>query len=110
MRVHIHREEGAARFAAWLLRCGDGQEPFVDVTRPFEIAIPHDMCHVVDSKAALLSRVYPSLTDNCQRPGWLSERAILAALNESCRALNDELLEQFPGDAVTYNSIDKSHG
>ena len=37
---------------------------------------------------------------------WLSERCILAPLNESTRAINTTLVAQLPGESVEYRSLD----
>ena len=37
---------------------------------------------------------------------WLSERCILAPLNESTRAINAALVAQLPGECVEYRSLD----
>ena len=37
---------------------------------------------------------------------WLSERCILAPLNESTRAINTALVAQLPGECVEYRSLD----
>ena len=37
---------------------------------------------------------------------WLSERCILAPLNETIRSLNAKLVAQLPGECMNYRSID----
>ena len=37
---------------------------------------------------------------------WLSERCILAPLNETTRTINTALVAQLPGDPVEYRSLD----
>ena len=40
---------------------------------------------------------------------WLSERCILAPLNESTRAINTALVAQLPGESVEYRSSQAVH-
>ena len=37
---------------------------------------------------------------------WLSERCILAPLNETTRTINTALVAQLPGESVEYRSLD----
>ena len=37
---------------------------------------------------------------------WLSERCILAPLNEATRTINATLVAQLPGESVKYRSLD----
>ena len=37
---------------------------------------------------------------------WLSERCILAPLNETTRTINVTLVAQLPGESVEYRSLD----
>ena len=39
---------------------------------------------------------------------WLSERCILAPLNETTRAINGALVAQLPGEFVEYRSLDSA--
>ena len=54
----------------------------------------------------LVSKVYPDLLSNFRNMAWLSERCILAPLNESTHAINTALVAQVPGESVEYRSLD----
>ena len=54
----------------------------------------------------LVSRVYPHLLSNFRNMNWLSERCILAPLNETTRTINTTLVAQLPGNSVEYRSLD----
>ena len=54
----------------------------------------------------LVARVYPDLLSNYRNISWLSERCIVAPLNETTRAIIGALVAQLPGDFVEYRSLD----
>ena len=59
--------------------------------------------HDVDE---LVARVYPDLLSNFRDMSWLSERYILAPLNETTCTINGKLVAQLPGDFFEYRSLD----
>ena len=104
MRVHLHGDEVAGEFAGQLLAIGDGKYP-ID-TSPDVIQLPENIGTFVCDIDELVSRVYPDLLSNFRNMAWLSERCILAPLNETTRTINTALLAQLPGDSVEYRSLD----
>ena len=54
----------------------------------------------------LVVTVYPDLLSNVRNISWLSERCILAPLNETTHAVNGTLVPQLPGDFVEYRSLE----
>ena len=104
MRVHLHGDEAAGEFAGQLLAIGDGKYP-ID-TSPDIIQLPESIGTFVCNIEELVSKVYPDLLSNFRNMAWLSERCILAPLNESTRAINTALVAQLPGESVEYRSLD----
>ena len=104
MRVHLHEDEAAGEFAGQLLAIGDGKYP-ID-TSPDIIQLPESIGTFVCNMDELVSKVYPDLLSNFRNMAWLSERCILAPLNESTRAINTALVAQLPGESVEYRSLD----
>ena len=104
MRVHLHGDEAAGEFAGQLLAIGDGKYP-ID-TGPDIIQLPENIGTFVCSVDELVSKVYPDLLSNFRNMTWLSERCILAPLNETTRTINATLVAQLPGETVEYRSLD----
>ena len=104
MRVHLHRDEAAGEFAGQLLAIGDGKYP-ID-TSPDIIKLPENIGTFACSIDELVSKVYPDLLSNFRNMVWLSERCILAPLNETTRTINTALVAQLPGEPVEYRSLD----
>ena len=99
MRVHLCGDVAAGQFVEELLAIGDGKFPLPDV-----VQLPDTMGTFVDSKEELVSRVYPDLLSNFRDLAWLSERCILAPLNNTTHSINMTLVEQLPGDCCDYRS------
>ena len=105
LRVTLRGNTDAGIFSELLLTIGAGNCPIVE--HPDVIGVPESLNTVVCSKE-LSDKVYPNLCDHAFNGDWLSERAILAPLNETVNRINDTLTKAFPGDAVRYVSIDKA--
>ena len=75
-------------------------------TSPDIIQLPENIGTFACSIQELVSKVYPDLLSNFRNMAWLSERCILAPLNETTRTINTALVAQLPGDPVEYRSLD----
>ena len=104
MRVHRHWDEAAGEFASQLLAIGDGKYS-ID-TSPDIIQLPENIGIFACSIQELVSKVYPDLLSNFRNMAWLSERCILAPLNETTWTINTALVAQLPGNPVEYRSLD----
>ena len=104
MRVHLHGDQTAGEFASQLLAIGDGKYP-ID-TSPDIIQLPENIGTFACSIEELVSKMYPDLLSNFRNMAWLSERCILAPLNETTRTINTALVAQLPGEPVEYRSLD----
>ena len=104
MRVHLHGDEAADKFAGQLLAIGDGKYP-ID-TDPDIIQLPENIETFACSIDKLVSKVYLDLISNFGNMAWLSERCILAPLNKTTHTINATLVAQLPGESVEYRSLD----
>ena len=104
MRVHLHGDEAAGELASQLLAIGDSKYP-ID-TSPDIIQLPENIGAFACNLEELVSKVYPDLLSNFRNMAWLSERCILAPLNETTRTINTALVAHLPGESVEYRSLD----
>ncbi|XP_067951816.1 ATP-dependent DNA helicase pif1-like [Watersipora subatra] len=105
MRAAILGDETSARFAAGLLRIGEGRLP---VSAEDGLVSLDGYGTFVDSTKELQENVYPNLRQRFQNVDWLSERAILCPRNDAAAAINSQLLAQLPGNSKTFTSVDTS--
>jgi len=75
----------AERFAAWLLRVGDGREP---TAKDIDL-IPVPPAMAVNSIAELVNCVIPDLSNN--QAHLFANRAILLPKNDDCDEVNAEI-------------------
>jgi hypothetical protein len=98
-------------FADWLLRVGNGTEPFIDIANQpnsMFIQIPttlllEESCRNLDG---LISFVYDS---GCQSPNmsaYLCDRAILASTNDIVSEINTIMIDRLTTDEMSYYSSD----
>ena len=92
MRVHLYGDEAAGEFASQLLAIGDSKYPIK--TSPDIIQLPENIGTFVCNIEELVAKVYPDLLSNFRNMAWLSERCILAPLNETTRTINTALVAQ----------------
>ena len=105
MRVYLSGDEGAGKFAATLLKLGNGH---VKPESDGNIEIPTGCGQIVESSEELVAKVYPSLHVKFVEKNWLKERGILAPTNDTVGCLNSQLLEKIPGNVKVYKSIDNT--
>ena len=96
-------------FSDFLLRVGDGKEPTTDAEKikiPASMIIPYKEDNI--SLKALIDVTFPNLNDYYENIDTMTNRAILTPKNDYVDDINALLIEQFPGDAVTYYSFDET--
>jgi len=108
MRVqHVQGSNQSAdelqQYADYLLRIGDGRGPTVD---PSMVRLPTDMVLRSTNQADLISAVYGDLRSGHQSLAFLVSRAILTPKNVDMTALNEKVLQQFPGEMREFKSAD----
>ena len=104
MRAKLTGDIASARFAAQLLKVGNGN--IVHVSERSEIMLPSNFGTCVSSLDELKAAVYPNLTANISNLEWVRDRAILSAKNTTVNSVNTSLLGQIAGQSRTYKSID----
>jgi hypothetical protein len=91
-------------FARFLLDVGSGN--FTDSTSPDFISLPSPMrC---DNIHTLIQSVYGSMSPSSAipPPNYFLDRMILAPRNTNVDAINQQVIESFPGETLTYFSAD----
>jgi len=102
MRARIFGYQQSGEFANNLQLLGDGK-----VTHAPDGKISLDpIANSVMSAADLKEKVFANLEVNYKNLAWLAERAILAPRNADVDELNHQLIQQLPGTAKTYKSVD----
>lgn len=104
VRVQLQNDSSAAEFSKHLLDIGNGKVPIDGSTGL--ITLPNNFCLITQTKAELVQSVFPNIAQNYKNYEWLSERAILAGKNKDVGELNDNILNDIPGQIVTYKSVD----
>ena len=104
MRVHLQGDVSAGRFAEQLLAIGNGKIP-ADPVSGF-IKISDNFCNIVESVEELKNKVFPDIQTHYKDHKWLCERAILAPKNVNVNAINLQIQQQLPGEAMSYKTID----
>lgn len=102
MHVRLaHNDRIAAdKFAAWLLRVGDGSKPTVVGSYDDLIRIPQEM--TVNNVDDLVNSVFPDLANE----QMFASRAILASRNDDADEINALVVQRLAGTAHEYRSID----
>jgi hypothetical protein len=103
MRLQDSGSEEQQSFARWLMDVGHGRQRFLSHTVSTVVIPEHMQCR---SKEQLISSVYGTSLEYTRHPKIFRTRAILAPRNEDVVALNDAILDLFPGPARTYDSAD----
>lgn len=106
MRAHLHGDQRAGEFAAFLLRVGNGELPALGEIGPDTIAVPEEIRSPARDVGELATRVFPDIQVNYRDPDWLRQRAIITTLNADVDAVNGLIMERLPGEAHTYHSVD----
>ena len=104
MRARLTGDLESARFAAQLLKIGNGHYPNVSDDQEIEIPPGLGTCH--HNLAALRTAVYPNLCQNISDHQWMRDRAILAPKNTAVDMINASLLDEMPANGYVYMSFD----
>jgi hypothetical protein len=89
-------------FANWLLNVGAG----TGLDESETIAIPQGMICPDNSINSLVEAIYPGIEDGEKEDQYFLDRCILACKNDSVQDLNEEILNQFPGEEHVLLSAD----
>ena len=92
-------------FTEFLLSIGNGTAP--TIMDPVYTRLPDEMILPTNEYSELSRVVYNNFTTpEDSMPSVLAGKAILASTNSNVNEINDQLLESFQGETVTYRSID----
>ena len=117
MRVMLSKNPDTQGFDEFTLKLGDGLMEVIEDTDLVEI--PADMCMKIETNTAkhpeaekksmssLADHVYPNLSRNINKDGWMEGRAILAPTNKQVDELNNMIADSFPGKPVVLTSSDQ---
>ena len=117
MRIKASGNPLLEAFDNWTLSIGNGETETVDETDI--VQIPEDMCFKIKEKTVknphsekeaikgLAEHVYPNLENNIFSPGWMDGRAILAPTNKQVDAINNQIIDGFPGQPSVLTSSDE---
>ena len=94
-----HRKEQLRRYAAWLLRLGDGK---LDTIFNDLIEIPEQM--VCANPEELENKVYDNFRENMTNINYLSQRSIMSSTNDTIHKRNFEFIKKLLGDVqISYS-------
>ena len=105
MRALMTNDASATEYTEFLTNIGDGDYPIKE--QPDTIQIPQCV-NTYSSSAQLSQAIYGDITLKCYDKNWLLDRALLAPLNDTVNAINNEIVQKFPGNESVYKSIDKT--
>lgn len=105
MRVHLHDDHDQASFSKLLLEIGNGTK--LTVSDPDTVSVL-ELGNIATSIEDLINKVFPDFTDNVGHAQWLSERAILAPLNETVTKINNKLTACMTSAPKTYVSVNSA--
>ena len=103
MRVHLHNDSGAGRFADLLLEVGNGA--LTSESDDGEVRLPVGFGNLVTTGEELMNKVYPNLSHHYKDTKWLCKRAILAPKNDIVEAINNSLLNKLAGKETIFKSV-----
>ncbi|KAL5555788.1 hypothetical protein UlMin_038024 [Ulmus minor] len=96
-------------FSKILLRIGDGEEKIDEddnITLPDNIMIPYEVD--TTSLEKMITTVFPNIHNYPNNTHFMVNRAILTPKNDYVDEINNILINQFPGNPITYYSFDET--
>ncbi|KAL5570500.1 hypothetical protein UlMin_027075 [Ulmus minor] len=97
------------RFSKNLLCIGDGEEQIDDddnITLPDNIIIPNEVG--TTSLEKMITNVFPNIHNYPNNTHFMINREILTPKNDYVNEINNILINQFPGNPITYCSFDET--
>jgi PIF1-like helicase/Helicase len=103
MRLNVNSNPENATFAKWLAEMSH------DPQHIGTIPIPSMLWRSMEFQK-FVERIYPpaDLQESPKNPDFFIGRAILTPTNEAVIKINEDLLEQLPGEVLTFNSDDSA--
>ena len=94
--------EAEANFARWQLEIGHGKHTDQDSN----ISLPDQFKCRENTASSLIDTIYPSIGTPDHSNQYFSEHIILSSMNKDVKALNQTVLDWFPGPSQTFYSAD----
>lgn len=111
-RVHLYHLKANMRldrtpeselFARWLLQVGAGRGEYAQ-----SVALHQSMIVVDNTVTTLIGSIYPNIAIPNHPDLYFLDRTILCCRNDDVDAINQEILDTFPGQEATVHSIDRA--
>ena len=102
MRLSLNEDSDASEFANNLIMLGDGNINVNSIDNSIKLPVGK----MVSNSIELKNNVYPDFQVNYENKEWLSERCILAPINDVVYKINEQLLNEIPEEIKNYKSID----
>ena len=101
--MQLEQSTESVCFAEWLLEVGAGKNSGEDG----QIELSANMALPSNTVSDLISEMYPAISEPGKADQYFLERTILSAKNDAVDDLNQEILNQFPGEEQILQSADK---
>lgn len=107
MRVlHNTDDPGAAAFAEYLIRVGNGSEPVHQIGEFALIELPQCMTLLTKTVQGLIDFVYNDFLENVHDPHYFYARSILTPRNNDVDTINEAMIDCIHGETRVYLSAD----
>ena len=110
MRILTSKDQSMKDFDSWTLSIGNGMVDPIEgddmIEIPEKMFMKIDDASRVDCMKSLAQYVYPEMSKNFKKKGWMDGRAILAPTNKQVDAINNLIADAFPGKPFVLNSSD----
>lgn len=102
MRIELSNQSHT-NFSQNLLNIGNGVRPCNEYE---EIEYDESICQKTESIKEMISTIFPNISTNFSNRKWVAERTIITLRNENVDNINDQILQEIPGNEYIYESID----
>ena len=100
----MQNDDSRQTFSDQLLAIGNGKLPVDSISGRIQLLA--EFYNLVTSKNELVEKVFPNILTNYKNHKWLSERAILAAMNKDVHKINNIVMTKIREQEVLYKSVD----
>ena len=101
VNMHLDRSPESEQFAHWLLQVGAGRGGYTQ-----SVQLHQSMVIADNTVKSLVDSIYPNITTPNHPDSYFVDSTILCCRNDAVDAINQEILDTFPGQEVTVHSID----
>ena len=101
--MRLDRSPESEQFAHWLLQVGAGRGGYAQ-----SVSLHQSMIIPDNTAKSLVESIYPGITTPNHPDPYFLDRTILCCRNDDVDAINQQILDTFPGQEVTVHSIDRA--